>query len=128
MTGPDSPQSAFRRAAEAGSFEQTQDALSMKTKHTPGRAARAAYEAAQSNALDAQRWRAMRQTLVAEDFAPEMGGGPVVMFACHAERVGFGPEGADAIADAAVAAMNGANGGVQAPGAACRDRSPGTKC
>ena len=58
---------------------------------------------------DAGRWRAMRQTLVAADFAPEMGGGPVVMFACHAERVGFGPEGADAIADAAVAAMNGAN-------------------
>lgn len=36
MIGPDSPQSAFRRAAEAWSFEQTQDALPMKTKHTPG--------------------------------------------------------------------------------------------
>lgn len=63
---------------------------------------------------DAERWRAMRQTLVAADFAPEMGGGPVVMFACHAERVGFGPEGADEIADAAVDAMNGANAGIKA--------------
>lgn len=62
---------------------------------------------------DAERWRAMRQTLVAADFAPEMGGGPVVMFACHADRVGFGPDGADAIADAAVAAMKGANDQVQ---------------
>ena len=76
-------------------------------------AARAAYEAAQSNALNAQRWLAMRQTLVAADFAPEMGGGPVVMFACHAERVGFGPDGADAIADAAVTAMNGANARIE---------------
>ena len=59
--------------------------------------------------INAKRWNAMRQTLVAADFAPEMGGGPVVMFACHAERVGFDPDGADAIADAAVTAMNGAN-------------------
>jgi len=54
--------------------------------------------------VDAERWRAMRKSLVAADFAPEMGGWPVVIFECHAERVGFGPEGADAIADAAIRA------------------------
>lgn len=51
---------------------------------------------------DAKRWRAMRQTMVAVDFEPEMGGSPVVMFELHAKTVMAGPEGADEIADAAM--------------------------
>ena len=61
----------------------------------------------QSDKVDADRWRAMRELLVAVDFAPEMGGGPVAMFECHAERVTNGPKGADIIADAALAAKKG---------------------
>lgn len=51
---------------------------------------------------DARRWQAMREHMVAVDWKPEMGGGPVVIFECLAERIMAGPEGADAIADAAV--------------------------
>lgn len=51
---------------------------------------------------DAKRWRAMRQTMIAVDFEPEMGGSPVVMFELHAKAVRAGPEGADEIADAAM--------------------------
>lgn len=51
---------------------------------------------------DARRWQAMREHMVAVDWKPEMGGGPVVMFECLAERIMAGPEGADAIADAAI--------------------------
>lgn len=52
---------------------------------------------------DAERWRAMRNHLVAVDFYPEMGGGPVVMFDCFSERVSNGPKGADKIADDLIA-------------------------
>jgi cell division protein FtsB len=61
----------------------------------------------QALSLDAGRWQAMRQCLVGADFAPEMGGGPVVMFELYAKSVNAGPEGADAIADAAIAAGKG---------------------
>lgn len=61
---------------------------------------------------DARRWRAMRPLLVAVDWQPEMGGGPVVMFECKAKSVTAGPEGADAIADAAIDAhLSGGEGG-----------------
>lgn len=69
--------------------------------------ARVKQENDKADVLDAQRWRAMRQTLVAVDFAPDMGGGAVALFECHATEVFAGPEGADAIADAAIAKATG---------------------
>lgn len=61
----------------------------------------------QALSLDAGRWQAMRQCLVGADFAPEMGGGPVVMFELYAKSVNAGSKGADEIADAAIAAGKG---------------------
>lgn len=58
----------------------------------------------------ADRWRAMRETLVGIDFQPEMGGGPVALFRCHAAKVFAGPAGADAIADAAIAQIHKGSG------------------
>lgn len=57
---------------------------------------------------DAERWRAMRELLVTIDWSFQGDGQPVAIFMCEATEVCAGPEGADLIADAAVAATQGA--------------------
>jgi hypothetical protein len=49
---------------------------------------------------DAERWRAMREGLVSVDWNAN-----VSMFELHSGVVSAGPEGADAIADAAIMAL-----------------------
>jgi hypothetical protein len=52
---------------------------------------------------DADRWRAMRQTFVAVDWAWNSPPIPVAIFELHANTVRGGPSGADEVADAAIA-------------------------
>lgn len=53
---------------------------------------------------DAARWRAMRQCLLAVDWAYGEPQTSIAAFELHSGCVMAGPEGADAIADAAIAA------------------------
>jgi hypothetical protein len=57
---------------------------------------------------DADRWRAMRQTFVAVDWAWNSPPIPVAIFELHANTVRGGPSGADEVADAAIASRGSA--------------------